>query len=45
MNERYIKLQIELVVNQLLYRKNIIEKDLYEKIERKIDQLLWEENK
>lgn len=45
MNERYIKLQIESVVNQLLYSKNIIEKVLYEETSKKIDKLLFEENK
>ena len=45
MNERYIKLQIESVVNNLLYKKNIIEKKLYEETSKKLDKLLFEENK
>lgn len=45
MNERYIKLKIEAVVNKLLYNKNIIEKNLYEETSKKIDKLLFEENK
>ena len=45
MNERYIKLQIESVVNKLLYRKNIIEKKLYEETSKKLDKLIFEENK
>ncbi len=45
MNERYIKLRIEAVVNKLLYNKNIIEKNLYEETSKKLDKLLFEENK
>ena len=45
MNERYIKLRIEAVVNKLLYNKKIIEKNLYEETSKKLDKLLFEENK
>lgn len=45
MNERYIKIQIEIVVNKLLYKKNIIEKDLYEETSRMLDKLLFELDK
>lgn len=45
MNERYIKLQIESVVNKLLYKKNVIGKNLYEQTSKRIDKLLFEENK
>lgn len=45
MNERYIKLQIESVVNKLLYKKKVIEKNLYEQTAAKLDKLLFEENK
>lgn len=45
MSERYIKLQIETVINKLLYKKNIIDKILYEDTSRKLDRLLFEENK
>lgn len=45
MNERYIKLRIEAVVNKVLYNKNIIEKNLYEETSKKLDKLLFEENK
>ena len=45
MNERYINLKIEAVVNKLLYNKNIIEKNLYEETSKKLDKLLFEENK
>jgi len=45
MNERYIKLKIEAVVNKLLYCKNILEKNIYEETSEKLDKLLYEENK
>ena len=45
MKDRYIKLKIELVVNKLLYKKNIINKNLYEQTSKKIDKLLFEKNK
>lgn len=45
MKEKYIKLQIETVVNKLLYQKNVIEKNSYEETARKLDKLLFEENK
>ena len=45
MKDRYIKLKIELIVNKLLYNKNIINKNLYEQTSKKIDKLLFEENK
>lgn len=45
MNEIYIQLKIEMVINKLLYQKNIIEKNLYEETSKKIDKLLFDENK
>lgn len=45
MNERYIKLKIEAVVNKLLYKKNVIEKNVYEETSKKLDKLLFEEDK
>lgn len=45
MNERYIKLKIEAVVNKMLYSKNIIKKNIYEETSKKLDKLLFEENK
>ena len=45
MNERYIKLKIEEVVNKLLYKKKVIEKNIYEETSKKLDKLLFEENK
>ena len=40
MKEKYMKLKIELVVNKILYRKNVIEN-----ASRKIESLIWEETK
>ena len=45
MQDRYIKLKIEYVVNNLLYEKDVIDKNLYERVSKKIDKLLFEENK
>lgn len=45
MNERYIKLKIEEVVNKLLYKKNVIEKNVYKETSKKLDKLLFEEDK
>lgn len=45
MKEKYMKLKIELVVNKILYRKNIIDKELFENASRKIESLIWEETK
>ena len=45
MEDRYIKLKIEYVVNNLLYEKDVIDKNLYEQTSKKIDKLLFEENK
>lgn len=45
MNERYIKLQIESIVNKLLYQKKVIEKNKQEEVSVKLDKLLFEENK
>ena len=38
-------LKIEYVVNDLLYEKDVIDKNLYEQVSKKIDKLLFEENK
>ena len=38
-------LKIEYVVNDLLYEKYVIDKNLYEQVSKKIDKLLFEENK
>ena len=45
MEDRYIMLKIEYVVNDLLYEKDVIDKNLYEQVSKKIDKLLFEENK
>lgn len=40
-----MKLKIEVVINKLLYKKNIIEKDIYEGTARKLDKLIFSKNK
>ena len=45
MNEKYLKLKIESVVNKILYEKNIIDKNVFEKTYTKLDKLMFEENK
>ena len=45
MNEKYLRLKIEAVVNKILYKKNIIDKNVFEKNTIKLDKLLFEENK
>lgn len=45
MNDKYIKLQIESIVNKILYKKNVIEKNTYERMAVRLDKLLFEENK
>ena len=42
MNEKYIKLKIEYIINKILYKKNIIEKDMYNYTAKKLDKLLFE---
>lgn len=45
MKEKYIKLQIESIVNKLLYKKKVIEKNKYEEVAIKLDKLLFDESK
>ena len=45
MEDRYIMLKIEKVVNKLLYAHNIINKRKYEITAKKLDKLLFEESK
>ena len=45
MNEKYLKLKIESVVNKILYEKNIIDKNVFEKTSTKLDKLMFEKNK
>ena len=44
MNEKYLKLKIESVVNKILYKKNIIDKNVFEKTSIKLDKLMFEGN-
>ncbi len=43
MNENFIKLKIETVVNQLLYDKHVISQSVYEEAARNINAQLYEE--
>lgn len=43
--DRYIILKIELIINKLLYRDGIIDKRSYEQTTKKIEKLLLEEEK
>ncbi len=45
MNEKYLKLKIEAVVNKILYKKNVIDKNIFEKTSLKLDKLMFEKNK
>lgn len=45
MNEKYLKLKIKVVVNKILYKKNIINKNIFEKTSLKLDKLMFEEDK
>ena len=43
MEEKYIKLKIEAVINKILYKKKIIDENLFENTSKKIDKLIWKE--
>ena len=45
MKERIIELKIEVIVNKLLYEKNIIDQSQYQNALKQIDKLIFEENK
>lgn len=45
MEDRYMMLKIEAVVNRILYVENVIDKRKYEKTAKKLDKLLFEESK
>jgi len=45
MEDRYMMLKIESVVNRILYVENVIDKRKYEKTLKKLDKLLFEESK
>lgn len=42
--DKKLKLKIEVVINKLLFQKNIINKDMYEKSSAKLDELMYKEN-
>ena len=43
MRERIIDLKIEVIVNKLLYKKNIIEQSQYQNALKQIDKKIFEE--
>ena len=45
MEDRYIMLKIEEVVNRLLYSNGVIDKRKYERMVKRLDKLLFEERK
>ena len=45
MNDRYIILKIEIVINKILYAKNVINKEKYNQVTKKLDKLLFDECK
>ena len=42
---RYEKLKVEGLINKMLYQENVIDKRKYEKVAKKIEELLFEESK
>ena len=45
MRERFIDLKIEVIVNKLLYKKNIIDQFQYQYALKQIEKMIFEENK
>lgn len=45
MNDRYIILKIEIVINKILYAKNVINKETYNQVSKKLEELILEECK
>ena len=43
MRERFIDLKIEVIVNKLLYKKNIIDQSQYQNALKQIDKKIFEE--
>ena len=44
MNGKYLNIEIEQIVNKLLYKKKIIDKSMYEKTASKINKLLYKKD-
>lgn len=44
MNEKYVNIEIEQIVNKLLYKKKIIDKSMYEKVASKLNKLLYKKD-
>ena len=45
MIDRYTMLKIEALVNKALYIENVIDKREYERVSKRLEKLLFEENK
>lgn len=45
MDDRYMMLKIEAVVNKILYVEKVIDKRQYERVSKRLDKLLFEESK
>ncbi len=39
-NEKYLKLKTEYIINKILYNKNLIGKNMYDYASRKLDKLI-----
>lgn len=44
MNEEYLNIEIEQIVNKLLYKKKIIDKSMYERTASKLNKLLYKKD-
>ena len=45
MEDKYVKLKIETVVNKILYEEGVINEKMYKHILKKLDKKLYEESK
>ena len=45
MDDRYVMLKIEVLINKILYQENLIDREKYDKAAIKLDKLLLEETK
>ena len=45
MEDRYMKLKFEVVINRLLYVECVIDEKKYKRVLKRLDKLLLEENK
>ena len=45
MKDRYMKLKFERVINRILYVEGAIDEKKYKRVSKKLDKLLFKENK